>query len=130
MSSDFEFLDEALRCFVQASAAVKATFHADSASGIVAAVLQGERARNGVCDNGWEYFVHGVGYTVVVPSGGQVHFDGSVQGDFFTAYDMSFFSETVDGADKVDVATVNVWCETMCERGSLRRVGKFKYSLP
>jgi hypothetical protein len=125
-----DVLDQVLVSFAQARAAIKATFGVGSAPEIVAAVLHGERSRNGVCNNGWEYYVHGVGYTVVLPSGGQVHLDGSEQGDFFTAYDVSFFLETEEGLDKIDAVTVKAWCETMCERNLLCRAGESKYSLP
>jgi hypothetical protein len=118
-----------LESFTKASAAIRATFSADSAPQIVAAVLKGEMPRNGTCINGWDYYVHGVGFTVVLPSGGQVHFDGSAYGDFFTIHDVTFFLETSEELDEIGLPLVRAWCETMCEQNKLRCLGDAKYSL-
>jgi hypothetical protein len=124
-----EDLEQVLESFSQAYAAILDTFRADSAPQIVSAVLKGEMPRNGSCINGWAYYVHGIGFTVVLPSGGQVHFDGSEQGDFFTVYDISFFLETAEGLDDVDQSEIIKWCNAMCERKALRCLGGVRYSL-
>jgi hypothetical protein len=86
----------ALAAFVLAKSAIELTFDATSATEIVSAVLKGQKAREGRCVNGLEYFVHGIGYTVVTPSGGQVHYDSgdAGEGDVFSANDIRFFLET------------------------------------
>lgn len=129
MSPESEVLDRALACFARARVAMRDSFGVNSAPEIVTVVLQGQRPRSGFCINGWEYFVHGVGYTVVLPSGGQVHFDGSAEGDFFTTYDVAFFTETDAQFDELDVATIRAGCEDMAERGFVCRLGGFRYSL-
>jgi hypothetical protein len=129
METQLEMVERAIGGFSAASAAIKVTFNAESAPEIVSAVLKGRKPRNGVCDNGWEYYVHGVGFTVVLPSGGQAHFDGSKQGDFFTAHDIAFFLETAEGFDEISLQAIQSSCETMCERGIIRCLGDAKYSL-
>ena len=83
----------ALASFAEAKAAIESPFDVMSAAEIVSAVLQGRMPREGRCVNGLEYFVHGVGYTIMIDSGGQVHFDGGDGGigDVFSAYDIQEF---------------------------------------
>ncbi len=91
-----EAVTDALASFAQAKRDIELTFSVGSAADIVSAVLKGRKAREGSTLSGLEYFVHGIGYTVVVPSGGQVHFDsgGHGEGDVFSAYDIQLFLET------------------------------------
>ncbi len=86
----------ALASFAQAKAAMEETFRVRSAAEVVSAVLRGRMPREGHCLNGLEYFVHGIGYTVVTASGGQVHFDSGdeVSTDVFSVHDIRAFLET------------------------------------
>jgi hypothetical protein len=87
---------DALALFLQAKRDLELTFSAGSASEIVSAVLKGQKTREGHTLNGLEYFVHGIGYTVVMSSGGNIHFDSGDrgEGDVFSAHDIQFFLET------------------------------------
>lgn len=98
-------LSDAVAAFRAAKAAIHATFGGTDATAIVRSVRQGDRPRNGHCANGWEYFVHGIGYTVVLPGGRQAHIDASKDGDVFTRYDIAFFAERdVDPAELAALA--------------------------
>jgi hypothetical protein len=91
-----EAVTGALVSFVQAKLDIELTFAVASAADIVSAVLKGRKACEGRTLNGLEYFVHGIGYTVVVSSEGHVHFDSGDpgEGDVFSAYDILLFMET------------------------------------
>ncbi|MFG3142179.1 DUF6896 domain-containing protein [Streptomyces sp. NPDC048211] len=115
-------LEGALAQFSEARDVMRRTFSRESALEIVSAVRRDEIPRKGVCVNGCEYFVHGAGYTVVLPSGGQVHIDGDPEGDFFTSYDISFFLESSGGA-RYGNSGVRDACEDFIDQGILRRVG-------
>ncbi len=84
---------DALALFLQAKKDIELTFSVGSAAEIVSAVLKGRKAREGRTLSGREYFVHGIGYTVVMPSGGNVHFDSGDrgEGDVFSVHDVRFF---------------------------------------
>lgn len=103
-----EAVMDALASFVQAKRDIELTFAAGSTEEIVSAVLKGRKAREGRTLGRLDYFVHGVGYTVVVPSGGQVHFDAGElgQGDVFSAYDIKVFLETSGNASQPDVESI------------------------
>ncbi|MFI2224905.1 DUF6896 domain-containing protein [Streptomyces fradiae] len=115
-------LQGALAHFSEARDTMRCTFSRETALEIVSAVRRGEISRKGICVNGYEYFVHGAGYTVVLPSGGQVHIDGDPEGDFFTSYDISFFFESSGGA-RYRNSDVRDACEDFADRGILQRVG-------
>jgi hypothetical protein len=115
-------LQGALVHFSEARDAMRCTFSRETALEIVSAVRRDEIPRKGVCVNGCEYFVHGAGYTVVLPSGGQVHIDGDPEGDFFTSYDISFLFESSGGA-RYGNSDVKAVCEDFVDQGILRRVG-------
>ncbi|MGW0363064.1 DUF6896 domain-containing protein [Streptomyces sp. NPDC002990] len=115
-------LQGALAHFSEARDAMRRTFSRETALEIVSAVRRGEIPRKGICINGCEYFVHGAGYTVVLPSGGQVHIDGDPEGDFFTSYDISFFFESSGGA-RYGNSDVRDACEDFADQGILQRVG-------
>lgn len=96
----------------------------ESAVEIVTAVVRKERPRSGRCVNGYEYFVHGAGYTVVLPSGGQVHLDGSGEGDVFTAYDMAHFLEDSGVERGCRVAEVRDVCDELCDIGVITKAAR------
>lgn len=123
-------IDTVIADFSSETAAIETTFGLDSASEIVSAVLRGCGSRNGNCDNGWEYFVHGFGYTVVLPTGGQVHFDGSNEGDFFTKYDLAFFLESDERFKDPDDPAVGKMIADMCARRKIRCLPDGRYGLP
>lgn len=116
--------------FAEAKGAIEATFAAQSAPEIVRSVLRGDQPREGVCLNGLEYLVHGVGYTVVLPSEGHVHFDGSAEGDFFTQDDVALFLTTAELCDSPDPSEVAGHLDALCIEGSLIKLRSGRYSLP
>jgi hypothetical protein len=122
---------EVVHIFREARSRIEETFGRESAKDIVSAVVQGEKPREGITASGEEYFVHGVGYTVVLPNGGQVHMDSSRDGgEIFSVYDMQLFFTTslVELPPSVDVITRS--CEELCMEGLLVKVEGGDYLLP
>lgn len=119
----------ALASFVEARAALEETFGVAGAPSIVQEVLSGHQPREGRCRNGLEYFVHGIGYTVVLADGCPAHIDGSDHGDVFTAYDVrSFLSECIEEPPPVEI--VNAELGELETAGALRRVDEMTYCMP
>jgi hypothetical protein len=119
-----------LASFVQAKQDIERTFAVASAADVVSAVLKGRKAREGRTLNGLEYFVHGIGYTVVVQSGGQVHFDSgdTGHGDVFSAHDVLLFMETSGDIQLPAVAAVKSALNDLSSEGALMRFGN-RYSV-
>lgn len=119
-----------LVAFKAAKEAIETTFGVAGAPAVVGLVLKGFKPREGVCLNGLEYSVHGIGYTVVFPDEGQAHIDGSVDGDLFSVHDVSFFLES-SGVDPVpDIEVLEVELEKLLRSGSLHKAGARKYLMP
>ncbi|MDG4770308.1 hypothetical protein [Solwaraspora sp. WMMD792] len=114
-----------LASFVQAKQEIERTFAVASAADIVSAVLRGRNAREGRTLSGLEYFVHGIGYTVVVQSGGQAHFDSgdTGQGDVFSAHDVLLFMETSGHMQLPAVSAVKSVLNDLSSEGALMRFG-------
>lgn len=124
-----EMVEHALASFEEARRVIERTFGASSASDIVAKVLRGEMPRNGLCDNGLEYMVHGVGYTVVLTSGAQVHIDSGGDSDCFTLYDLRFYLQDAETGNAPSVADLAEVCEVLSRAGRLRRVDEIGFEL-
>jgi hypothetical protein len=113
--------------FSEAKEAMEAEFGLVGAPAIVHSVLKGAVPREGKLRDGSEYFVHGIGYTVVSSGAGQAHIDGSNIGDLFSVYDLSFYMET-SGVDPVpDIEDLEAVLEGMAECGKLQKAGPKKY---
>lgn len=105
-------------------------FGVSSASSLVRRVLDGEIHRQGHLPNGLEYFVHGVGYTVVFDNGAQAHLDAcdsdSDGGDCFTVYDVRGFLQ--DTSERVpSLESVREVCDEWVARGQLGMSGGATY---
>jgi hypothetical protein len=113
----------ALAVFAQAKQDIELTFSAGSAADIVSAVLKGRQDRQGRTLNGLEYFVHGIGYTVVVPAGGQVHVDSGDpgEGDVFSAYDIRLFLESSGHAPLPTIDDIRLVLNGLHSKGALMR---------
>jgi len=122
-------LTEALNDFRKAKRAIEETFEASSAPEIVSAVLSHSLPRSGTCSNGFDYSVHGIGYTVTLPDGGEVHLDGSRQGDCFTLYDLELYFETSSRFEEMDVEDIERECSLMTEQGVLQKIRTGVYLL-
>ncbi len=61
------------------------------ARAVVRRVLDRDLPRQGTLDNGLEYDVHGIGYSVVMPSEAQVLIDAGDVADVFSAYDIEMY---------------------------------------
>lgn len=116
---------DALALFLQAKKDIELTFSVESAAEIVSAVLKGRKAREGRTLNGLEYFVHGIGYTVVMPSGGNVHFDSGDrgEGDVFSAHDIQLFLETSGHVPVPAIEEVKSTLSDLHSSGMLLRFG-------
>ncbi|MFG2532624.1 DUF6896 domain-containing protein [Streptomyces sp. NPDC048516] len=122
-------LPEALNDFREAKKAIEKTFSASGAPEIVSAALNHRLPRNGTCSNGFAYSVHGIGYTVTFPDGGEVHLDGSRQGDCFTLYDLEFYFETSPKFEEMTIENIERECSLMVIQGVLQEVRTGVYLL-
>lgn len=129
MAIESDTMRQVIDSFTQARDAIMSTFQATSCPEIVTAVLKEEMPRNGTCLNGWEYNVHGVGFTVTLPSEAQVHFDGSNQGDYFTDYDIQFFIETSEMLNEVSLPEVVESLNNLSDQNIIRHLDDGRYSL-
>ncbi|WP_143676040.1 MULTISPECIES: DUF6896 domain-containing protein [Streptomyces] len=120
-------IEQAASNFTEAASAIEHTFQLEGASSITAAVNRKKFPRKGRCENGYEYFVHGFGYTVIVPPEGQVHVDGGSEGDYFTIYDMALFLETSGLRTDPSYSEIREGCEYLCSTGRLKKVQDGKY---
>lgn len=118
----------AVASFFLARRLVADSFGTASASELVSAVLSGVHPRRGFCSNGWEYFVHGVGYTVVMPDGAQLHIDGSNSGDVLSLYDIRFYMESLDCVVP-SIDEVRRDCDLLATAGNLMQVDEVRYAL-
>ena len=107
-------------------------FQLQSTAEIVSAVVRGEAPREGDLGNGYTYFVHGVGYTVVFPSEAQAHIDASDAGDMFTMYDVRHFLRTAEDPpmEVPDLDEIEAACDRLVEQGVLERTRPGDYVLP
>jgi hypothetical protein len=113
--------------FVSAKEAMEAEFGLVGAPAIVHSVLKGTVPRQGKLRGGSEYFVHGIGYTVVFSDEGQAHIDGSDLGDLFSVYDLSFYMETSGVGPVSGIEELEAVLDGMVESGELRKAGPKKY---
>jgi hypothetical protein len=118
----------AVDAFYQARAVMADGFSVQSASAVVSAVLDGSKPRKGKCVNGWDYFVHGVGYTVVLPSEAQLHIDAGKSTDVISLYDIRFYLESL-GCDVPELADLRGQCEALVREGVLGALDGTKYEL-
>ena len=124
-----QLVQATIASLASAREAIEGEFGLVGAPAIVHSVLKGLVPRQGQLSGGSEYFVHGIGYTVVFPNEGPAHIDGSNLGDLFSVYDLSFYLET-SGIDPVpDIEELEAVLDDMVESGALRKAGPRKYLL-
>ena len=125
-----DLIGGAVSKFLHARGCLEETFGVRGAGNVVAKVLSAERERSGSCAGGFEYQVHGIGYTVLQPDGGQLHIDaGEGDRDVITVHDIQFFLETALPGVEVDVADIEECCSALAERGVLEVVAARRYAL-
>jgi hypothetical protein len=131
MPDDLEqVVTPALDGFRVGKRAMEQHFGVSSTSGIVEAVLQGGMPRQGQTGDGLEYFVHGVGYTVTLPDGGEVHIDAERSGgDCFKVYDVCQYLETSGRIETCDIEQVRAVLAQQVAGGELRTAGQGYYVL-
>jgi hypothetical protein len=95
-TSPLQVVQTVIESFRVARAKMNAASGGADATAAVLAVRQGLIPREGVLDDGLEYFVHGVGYTVVMPSEAQAHIDAGSAGDMFTNHDIRTYLRTAE----------------------------------
>ncbi|MDT7784493.1 MAG: hypothetical protein QOF58_2912 [Pseudonocardiales bacterium] len=118
----------AVEAFYQARAAMMKDFRARTASDVVSAVLTGSMPRQGNCANGWGYFVHGVGYTVVLPSEAQLHIDAGKDVDVISVFDLRFYLEGI-GCGALELAAIREQCEALVVEGLLGELDGTNFEL-
>ncbi|MBE1488908.1 DUF6896 domain-containing protein [Plantactinospora soyae] len=118
-------IEDAIRQFYSAKALVEAALGVTSASQLTERVLRDEAIRHGHC-RGFEYSVHGVGYTVVSPGGEPVHIDSFGDKDGFTVYDIRAYLEgSGDAVPAVD--EIRFACDQLVDRGMIDRIDRATY---
>ncbi|RMI45548.1 DUF6896 domain-containing protein [Streptomyces triticirhizae] len=121
----------ALNAFRAGREAMARHFGAASAAHFLRAVLDGARPREGTTSEGLEYFVHGVGYTITLADGGEVHLDAERSGgECFKAYDICLYLETAGHVACPDAAPVRAELRRRAQRGELVAVDHGAYLLP
>jgi proline racemase len=125
-----DLVSRALDAYQMARSEMEDAFNTNSTTAIVSAVNRGEKARQGALSNDLEYFVHGIGYTVTLPSGGQVHIDSAPGGDSFSVYDIQQFIETSGEGRAPDISVIANVCEEKVRNGELLAISEWKYLLP
>ena len=122
-------VSRAIDCFREARAAIRETFSIVSAAEVVGRVLSHEIPRYGYCRNGLEYYVHGVGYTVILRNGAQVHIDSVGERDCFSIYDLRNFLEEDTEEDSPSIPELERVCADLVDSGELSRVGAITFAL-
>jgi len=130
MASPDEQISRALDAYRMARSQMEHDFNAESTSTIISQVNRGEKPREGTLSNGLEYFVHGIGYTVTLPSGGQVHIDSAPEGDSFSVYDLQLFIETSGEEPVPGISAIADTCNEKVRDGELSSISEWKYLLP
>jgi hypothetical protein len=123
----WRLIQASIASFAEAKEAIEAEFGLAGAPAIVQSVLKGAVPRQGKLRDGSEYFVHGIGYTVVSSGEGQVHIDGSDLGDLFSVHDLYFYMETSRIDPVPGIEELEAVLEGMAESGKLRKAGPKKY---
>jgi hypothetical protein len=125
-----ESVSQALDAYQMARSQMEASFNLNSTRAIVSAVNRGDKPRQGRLSNGLEYSVHGIGYTVTLPSGGEIHIDSAPDGDSFSVYDIRQFIET-SGEERVpDIFEITNVFKQKVRNGELSAISERKYLLP
>jgi hypothetical protein len=125
-----ELVSRTLDAYRLARSKMEGAFAASSASAIVSEVNRGERARQGKLPDGLEYFVHGIGYTVTLPAGGQVHIDSSPDGDSLSIYDIQHFMETSGEENVPGLTAITDVCDEKVRSGELSAISEWQFLLP
>jgi hypothetical protein len=123
-----EVVSAAIRDFLRGRASMNRAFDASGASDIVAAVLQSRMPREGVTPDGWQYFVHGVGYTVTSPDGAEVHIDAGREGDVISAYDVRNYLQSVNVLPLPEISAIRSMLDRLVDDGLLM-VRENRYSM-
>ncbi|MGC4810921.1 DUF6896 domain-containing protein [Micromonospora sp. DT228] len=120
-------LGEVIDAFFEARRIISRCLGVASAAELVAAVLNGSVPRNGHCQDGVEYMVHGVGYTVTFSNDAQAHIDASgAQRDCFKLYDLRFYLDEITD-DIPSLEALSTACDGYAQKGALRRVDKVTF---
>jgi hypothetical protein len=130
VASPAESVSRALDVFRMARSQMEGAFNANSTRAIISAVHRGEKPRQGTLPDGLEYFVHGIGYTIALPSGGQIHIDSAPDGDSLSVYDIQQFIETSAEERAPDISAIATVCEEKVRKGELLAMSEWKYLLP
>lgn len=101
----------------------------DSAGAVVDGMHRGAWPRRGSLPDGLRYIVHGIGYTVVMPSGGLVHLDAADGGDSLTVSELAMSFRTLDD-DPPTPEELEQALTQIAREGGLHRLGSGKYLLP
>ena len=121
-----QLVQASIAAFASAKAAMEAQFGLVGAPAIVRSVLKGMVPRQGKLRDGSEYFVHGIGYTVVFSDEGQAHIDEDL-GDLFSVYDLSLHMQTSGVGPVPGIEELEAVLEVMTESGNLRKGGPKRY---
>ena len=103
-----------------------------TAGAVVEGMHRGAWPRRGTLPDGVAYFGRGIGYTVVLPDGGQVHLDASDGGDSFTVSDLMMFfrtSQRPGGGDPPSARALEKALKRIAADGSVRQLAPGKYLL-
>ncbi|TNM32242.1 DUF6896 domain-containing protein [Streptomyces sedi] len=127
-----EAVDRALSAFREGRRAMARRGGVASVEGIVGAVLRGALPRAGRTGEGWEYQVHGIGYTVTLADGGDVHLDAAPGGGAcFRAFDVRQYLESAsDAAAPAGLGRLGAELRRRAGRGELTALPGGGFLLP
>jgi hypothetical protein len=110
-------VSEALVEFVRGRDSLRRAFGVADAAEIVEAVLRSGKPREGETPDGWAYFVHGIGYTVILPGGGEIHIDAGRTGDTVSVHDVLGYLESVGESPTPEVAEIRSVLDALVAEG-------------
>jgi len=118
-------VESAIVDFYRAKRLMEEELLVTAASQVVERANRGEVARHGR-GQGFVYSIHGIGYTVVLPSGAPAHIDSLGDEDGFTSYDIrAYLDEVLETVPSIE--EIRLACDLCAAQGLIVKVDAATY---
>ena len=118
-------VERAINDFYRAKRLMEEELLVTAASQAVERANRGQVARYGR-GQGFVYSIHGVGYTVVLPSGASAHIDSLGSDDGFTSYDIrAYLGEGLEAVPSIE--EIRTACDQCAAQGLVVKVDDVTY---